>query len=157
VANQWNIFKVDKSVFTEVGTGDWSAVTGVSFVIDGSPTSEVICYIDSIELIQTQSFSSPLPLNGGGFRYTNVGGNYREIVPDLEIRDDDYLENVTIIGQKQDGCKIKIIARDCLNDGAIALALQEKSEIVNSTQFTSHYKKISPIKTPISIYEYLAA
>ena len=155
-ADQWNTFTIAKSSFTESGTGDWSAVTGVSLKLDAAPSAEVVCYIDTIELIQTHSYSAPVALNGSDVYYSDET-TYREIKQDLEITDDDYIENLTIIGQRQDGYKVKIVMKNCLNDGNVSLALQEKKEIVNSTQFTSHYKSSAMTTVPIEIYEYVAA
>jgi restriction endonuclease S subunit len=111
-----------------------------------------VCYIDSIELIKSHSLSGIVPLNGGNFTYTNET-TYRKIVPNLEISDTDYIDNITIISQKFDGKIIKIILDNCLNDGNIDLALQQKSEVVNSTTFTSHY--VSGTTPPFRIREYV--
>jgi hypothetical protein len=154
-AGQWNNFKVLKSAFTSVGSPDWSAIKGVALTIEGaSPDAEVVCYIDSIDLIQNQSNSSFLPLNGGGFYYTDET-TYRKFKYTLEILDKDYLENVVIIGQKMDGKMIKIILKNCLNDGAINLALEAKNEVVNETQFTGHYKYGAGTTFPLTIREYV--
>ncbi|RQV94546.1 MAG: hypothetical protein EH224_10110 [Calditrichaeota bacterium] len=158
VADEWKCFKIEKSAFSEQGTGDWSNVTGISFVLNGTPTAEVECFVDTIDLIQTHDYSAPLAINGGGFDLTNEGpGTYRKIKPRLEITDSDYIENITIEGQRHDGTNTLIMIKNCLNDGAISLALQEKSEVVNSTIFTGHYTRNKLIDVPIKIREYLPA
>lgn len=156
VAGRWNIFKVLKSSFTSQGSPNWGAVKGVALTIEGaSPSAEVVCYIDCIELIQNQSNSSIIDINGGSFSYTDET-TYREIKPTLEITSDNYLSNVTLVGQKLDGKKVKMVLKNCLNDGNISLALEEKDEVVNETQFTGHYTKNSPVTSPIELYEYVA-
>lgn len=154
-ANQWNNFKVAKSSFTETGTGDWSTVTGISLKLDAAPSAEVVCYIDEVTLIQNQSNSAIVGLNGGNFDYTDET-TYRLIKPDLEITPYDYIHNVTMIGQKMDGKMFKIKLLRCLNDGEIDIAFEEKNEAVNSTQFTAHYSQSSGLTIPIELYEYVA-
>lgn len=154
VANQWNNFKVLKSAFTETGTASWTAVTGISFKLDGAPNAETIFYVDSIDLLQNQTNSSIVPLNGHGFDYTDET-TYRKITPNLEIADADYYDNITLIGQRHDGKMLKIVMSNCLNDGKIELALEEKDEVVNETQFTAHYLQGSPTVVPIALYEYV--
>ena len=155
-AGRWNTFTIAKSSFTESGTGDWSAVTGVSLKLDAAPSAEVVCYIDSIDLIQNHSYSAPIAINGSGINYTDET-TYREITESLEILSRDYIDDITIVGQKQDGYKFKAILENCLNDGAISLALQEKKEVVNSTQFTAHYDPNTMTTAPVKMREYIAA
>lgn len=154
-AGQWNTFKIAKSAFTEVGTGDWSAVTGISFEVPDATDDALEFYVDSIDLIQTQSDSAIVPVNGSGFGYTDET-TYKEYTPDLEITNEDYLENVTLVGQRLDGEKVKIVAKEVLNDGNISLALEGKDESVHETQFTGHYKTGSGLTPPIELYEYVA-
>lgn len=154
-ADQWTTFKVAKTSFTEEGTASWSAVTGISFEVPDETDDALVFYVDSIDLIQNQSDSFVLPVNSGNIEYTDET-TYKLYRPDLEITDNDYLDNITIIGQKMDGKKIKIIQKRCLNDGNIALALEEKTEVVHETVFTGHYHKDSGLTCPISIYEYVA-
>jgi hypothetical protein len=137
-ADEWTSFKVLKSAFTEAGSGDWSAVTGVSISLNAAPSAEVIFYIDSIELIQAQTKSTIVPVNGGGMSYTDEG-DYRKFVPNLTLNDNEYYSNVTVVGMKHSGKPFKIELQECLNDGNISLAFQEKDEVVNSTQFTAHF------------------
>jgi hypothetical protein len=155
-ANQWNNFKVKKSAFTDSASSDWSAVKGVALTIEGAaPDAEVVCYIDSIDLIQNQTNSSIVPMNGHGFTYTDET-TYREFTANLEITLNDYLENFTLVGQRIDGKKVKIVLKNCLNDGNISLGLEEKNEVVNETQFTGHYKYGAGLTCPIELYEYVA-
>jgi len=155
-ADQWNVFKIAKSSFTESGTASWSAVTGVSFKFAGAaPSSSCSFYVDSIDLIENQSGSSIIGVNGGGFTYTDET-TYFKFVPTLEILDADYLENVTLVGQRHDGKKVKMVLKECLNDGKISLGLQEKDEAVNGVEFTGHYTASSPTTIPFDIYEYVA-
>lgn len=151
-AGRWNTFNIAKSAFTETGTGDWTAVTGVSFKLDAAPSAEVVFYVDSLDLIQNQSDSSILPVNGHGFDYTNET-TYKRYRPNLEITEDDYLDNITIIGQKQDGKKIKQVLKHVLNDGNINLAFGDHDEIVSETTFTGHYTQSAPTTCPVNVYE----
>lgn len=153
----WNTFKVAKTDFTAIGGGSetWAAITGVSFKVDAGTSDEVVFYVDSIELIQAQTNSSMFPINGHGFDYTDET-TYRQLIPDLEIGENDYLENITLVGQKMDGKKVKIVLKNCLNDGNISLGLEEKDEVVNETQFTGHYKYGAGTVSPIELYEYVA-
>jgi hypothetical protein len=155
-ADVWNVFKIAKSSFTEAGTASWSAVTGISFKFAGAaPTSSCVFYVDSISLIHNQDVSAPVPVNGSGFGYTNET-TYRAYRPSLEIASTDYLENVTLVGQRFDGKKMKMILKNCLNDGKISLALQEKTEVVNDTQFSGHYKYGAATTCPFTMKEYIA-
>lgn len=155
-ADQWNVFKIAKSAFSEAGTASWSAVTGVSVKFGtAAPTSETVVYIDSMWLIHNQDVSSIVPVNGHGFTYTNET-TYREYRPNLAIEEDDYIQNVTLVGQKLDGKKTKIIMENCLNDGKISKALQEKTEVVDDTMFSGHYKRSAGSTIPLYIREYVA-
>jgi len=155
-ADEWNIFKIAKSSFSEAGTASWSAVTGISFKFaTAAPSSSCTFYVDAIDLIQNQSLSSIVGLNASNFDYTDET-TYRLIKPDLEITSEDYLENITLISQKMDGKMVKIVLRNCLNDGNIDTALEQKSEIVNGTTFTSHYEPSAGTTTPLDLYEYVA-
>lgn len=154
-ADQWTSFKISKNDFDQQGSGAWVGVTGISIEVPTATDDALEFYIDSIELIQNQSDSSIVPINGSGFDYTDEG-TYKQYLPDLEISDTDYLENVTIIGQRPDGNKIKIVAKNVLNDGNISLAFEDKDETVNETQFTGHYKYGSGLVCPIEFYEYVA-
>lgn len=155
-ADQWTNLTIAKSSFTEVGTGDWSTVTGISFEVPDETDDALVFYVDSIDLIQNHSYSAPIAINGSGINYTDET-TYREITESLEILSRDYIDNITIVGQKQDGYKFKAILENCLNDGAISLALQEKKEVVNSTQFTAHYDPNTMTTVPVKMREYIAA
>jgi len=152
-ADEWTAIKIAKSAFTELGTGDWSAITGVSLKLNAAPGAEVICYIDGICMLQDTALSTIVPVNGGGMSYTDEG-DYREFTPNLEITDDEYYENIAIAGQKHDGKAFIIIMNNMLNDGNITLSLQEKDEVVNETVFIAHYKGSAPLTTPILIRDY---
>jgi len=153
--NRWTPFKIAKSAFTETGSGDWSAVTGISFEVPDETDDALEFYVDAIDLIQNQTNSSIVPINAGGFDYTDET-TYRLIKPDIEITKYDYLENVTLVGQKMDGYMIKIVIKNCLNDGNIDAALESKNEAVNSTTFTSHYKSGAGTTPPIELFEYVS-
>lgn len=150
-ANKWTSFKVAKSSFTEAGTGNWAAVTGVSITLDAAPSAEVVFYVDSIELIQAQTKSTVVGVNGGGMSYTDEG-DYRKFIPNLTLDDNEYYENITVVGMKHSGKPFKIEMKNCLNDGNISLALQEKDEVVNSTTFTAHYN--DPVTVPVKIRDW---
>ncbi|MGD9276509.1 MAG: hypothetical protein PVJ67_05030 [Candidatus Pacearchaeota archaeon] len=154
-ADQWTNLKVLKSAFTEEGTASWSAVTGISFEVPDATDDALEFYVDSIDLIQAQTDSSVLPVNGSTFTYTDET-TYKQYSPDLEIGNDDYLENITIIGQRMDGKKMKIVLKNAFNDGKLELAFEDKDESVNETEFTGHYKYGSGLICPIEIYEYVA-
>jgi hypothetical protein len=149
-AGYFNSFKVLKSAFVGTGSPNWNAITGVSLTLNGAPSAETIVYIDNIELIQAGLKSTIV----NGFDNTNET-TYIKYVQSLEIADSKYLENITLVGQRVDGKMIKIVLKHCLNDGNISLGLQEKDEVVNSTEFTSHYSNISGTIPPVDIYEYV--
>jgi hypothetical protein len=155
-ANIWNHFKIAKSAFTQTGTASWSAVTGISFKLNGAPTGTTTFYVDSISLLQAQtnSFIVPHSQMGGGFTYTDVT-TYRKWVPTLEILDTDYLDNITLVSQKLDGKMVKLILRNCLNDDKLSLALKEKDESVSGLSFAAHYTYGSSTTVPFSIREYV--
>jgi hypothetical protein len=154
-ADQWTNLKILKSAFTLEGSGDWDDIYGISFEVPDETDNALEFYVDSIDLIQDQSDSAIVPVNGSGFGYTDET-DYKEYTPDLEISDTDYLENVTLVGQRLDGNKVKIVAKNVLNDGNISLALESKDEAVHETQFTGHYKYGSGLVVPIELYEYVA-
>ena len=153
-ANVWTTFKILKSAFTEGGSGDWSSITGLCWEIPTETDAEVVFYVDTMDLIQTHSDSSPIGINGSTFDYTDET-TYKEFTASLDISDNDYLENVTLVGQKMDGKMVKIVMKNVFNDGNISLALEEKDEVVNETQFTGHYKYGSALACPIELYEYV--
>lgn len=152
-ADQWNTFKIAKSSFTAVSSGVWTGVTGISFQIPDETDDAIVFYVDSIDLIQNQSDSSIVPVNGGGFDYTDET-THKEYTIDLELESEDYLENITLIGQRLDGKKMKIVLKNAMNDGNISLAFEEKDEVVNETQFTGHASQINDFACPLEIYEY---
>jgi hypothetical protein len=156
-ADEWTTFKVLKSEFTAIGGGseDWAAITGVSLKLNAAPSDEVICYIDSIDLIQAQSQGTLLPVNGGGASYTDET-TYKEYRPNLTLNDEEYYENIAVVGQKHSGTAFMFIFKDVLNDGAINAALQEKSTVINETQLTAHYESSKPTVCPIKIRDYVA-
>lgn len=154
-ADQWTNLKIAKSAFSAAAAGAWTGVTGISFQVPDSTDDALEFYVDSIDLIQNQSDSAIVPVNGGGFSYTQESG-YKRYIPNLEITKNDYLDNVTIIGQKCDGKKIKIVQKQCLNDGNINVAFEAKDEVVHETQFTGHYAYGSGLVCPIEIFEYVS-
>lgn len=156
-ADQWNNIKVLKSAFTAEGTGAWTGVTGVSIEVPTETDDALEFYIDSLSLIQNQSDSAIVSVNGNPFGYTVVAGSpsYKKYVSSLDISDNDYLDNITVVGQKLDGKMIKWILKDCLNDGGINLAMETMDEVVNETVFTAHYNPNSGLEVPLKIREYL--
>jgi len=156
-ADDYTILSYAKSAFSEEGSPDWSAIKGVALTVEtAAPSAEVVGAIDSIYLVQASTASSIVPVNGHGFTYTDEG-TYKKYIPDLEIVDEDYLFNLTLINHRHDGKTNEIILKNALNDGAISLALQSKSEVVNSSQFTASYSKSNPTDVPFSIREYTTA
>lgn len=154
-ADQWTNLTIAKSVFTQEGSGAFTGVTGISFEVPDETDDALVFYVDSIDLIQNQSDSAIIPVNGSGFGYTDETA-YKEYTPDLEITENNYLENVTLVGQRLDGKKVKIVAKNVLNDGNISLALESKDEVVHETQFTGHYKYGAGLTCPIELYEYVS-
>ena len=151
----WNSFKIAKSAFTEVGTGDWSAVLGVSVKLSDSPNAEVVFYVDEITLIQYNAVlrSSLLPAIRSGMVVTDQT-TYYKLLPTLELVDADYYENIAIVGQKLDGKAFVAILKNCLNDGAISLGINEKDEVINATTFSSHFKRSAKTTVPIKLRTY---
>jgi len=159
-ADMWTNFTIARSSFTsaEGGSEDWGAVTGISLVFDGSPSSEAVVYIDSISMLMTISddsdaFSAPIEGQGGNWTYTNET-DYKKYTPKINIEESDYLDNVTIIGIKHDGKMIKVIQDNSFNDGNIDLAMGEKDEVVTNTQYTAHYFPSKGSTIPVRIREY---
>ena len=154
LSNGWNSFKVAKSAFTAATSGAWSGVTGVSFEFDGSPSSSATFYVDAISLMQATQNSYALPVNGLSFLKMTDEGTYKKIIGDLTANYDYMYDNIAVVGQKHDGKQFIIILYDVGNDGSIDLALKEKSEVVNNTEFVGYYRQGSPTTTPIKIREY---
>jgi len=152
-ADKWTIFTPAKSDFTLEGSGDWDDIYGMSAIIPDETDDAIEFEIDTFELIQDQSDSSIVPVNGSGFGYTNET-TYKEFTPNLEISATDYLENITLVGQKTDGNMFKIIMENVLNDGNIELTFESKDEVVHETQFTGHYKYGAGLTCPIKFREY---
>lgn len=158
-ANRWNNFTIAKSSFTEVGTGNWATVTGISFSLDAAPSAEVVFYVDSISMLMTitddtDAFAAPLEKQGGNWSYTNET-TYKKYTPKIAIENEDYLDNLTIIGGKHDGKMVKWVLRNCYNDGNLALAMGEKDEVVADTQYTAHYEPTKGTTIPFEMYEYV--
>ena len=161
-ADMWNNFTVAKSGFSSAGGGseDWAAVKGISFIVNGAPLDVVTFYVDSISMLMTisddsDSFAAPIEGQGGNWTYTNET-TYKKYTPKINIEDDDYLHNVTIIGIKHDGKMIKVIQDNSFNDGNVALAMGEKDEVVTSTQYTAHYEPSKGSTIPVRIREYVS-
>lgn len=157
-ANIWTNFTIAKSAFTEVGTGDWSAVTGISFNLDGAPSAETIFYVDSISMIQTitdksDTFAAPIEGQGGNWAMTDET-TYKKYTPKINIEDADYLDNVTVIGTRHDGKMVKYIQENCFNDGNVALAMGAKDSVIASTMYTSHYQGSKGTTIPCEFREY---
>lgn len=150
----WNTFKIAKTSFTQTGTASWSAVTGISFQLVGAPSAEVTFYVDAISLLQNQTKSAILPLNGLSFFSMTDEGDYRKIVGNLDANEDYMYENVAVVGKKHDGKNFIIIVKNVANDGKIERALKEKTEVVSGTEFVGHYTANSPLSTPILIRDY---
>lgn len=155
LSNGWNSITALKSAFTEVGTGDWSAVTGVSFKIDTAPSAELSFIVDNIYLIQTNSTlrSSIFPVLKNGMDVTDMT-TYYKYTPTLSIQKIDFYENIAIVSQKADGKVFAIILKKMLNDGAISAAINEKEEVISSTQFTAHYTISENTTVPVKIRDY---
>lgn len=150
----WNTFKIAKTSFTQTGTASWSAVTGISFQLNAAPSAEVTFYVDAISLLQNQSKSTILPLNGMSFFSMTDAGDYRKIVGNLDANETYYYENVAVVGKKHDGKNFIVVVKNVANDGKIERALKEKTEVVNGTEFLGHYTANSPIATPVLIRDY---
>lgn len=157
-ADQWNNFTIAKSSFTEAGTGNWAAVLGMSFSLNGAPSAETVFYVDEISLLKTISndmdtFAAPLEGQGGNWTYTDET-TYKKYIPKIAIESTDYLSNLTIIGTKHDGKKMKWILSNCYNDGNLAIALGEKDEVVTDTQYIAHYQPSKGTTIPYKVREY---
>lgn len=156
-ADQWNNFTPTKASFTEVGTGDLSAITGISLEFDGAPSSEAIVYIDTISMLQDSTQSSIVGGEvGGKFAYTDEG-DYKQFTPYLPMPYNNYLDNIGMVGQSHDGKRLDVILENCIDDGSINIAIQEKTEVVNSVQFTGHYLRTAPTTVPLEFRHYKTA
>jgi hypothetical protein len=158
-ADAWTNFTIARSDFTSAGGGaeDWGAVTGISLTFDGAPSAEASAYIDSVSLLQDSTDSSIVGGNiGGKYAYTDEG-DYKQFTPKLTIADSEYLDNIGLVGQFHDGKRLDIILENCIDDGSINIAIQEKTEVVYSAQFTGHYKRETPHVVPIEFRHYKTA
>lgn len=153
LANGWNVFKVAKSAFTEVGTGDWSAITGVALHTEGSPTSEYDAYIDNVFLLQNISKSAMVPVNSGGYTLTQEA-TYRKIIENANIENENYLDNVAWVGNTHDGKAVKIIVKNALADENTSAAFEKQAEIANETNWTGHFLKGAMTTVPYEIHIY---
>ncbi|RPJ73104.1 MAG: hypothetical protein EHM20_00035 [Alphaproteobacteria bacterium] len=153
LVNGWNVFKIAKSSFSTAGSGLWTGVTGVSFELSGSPTGTPVFYVDCISLLQNQSKSTIVPLNAAFFSMTDEG-DYRKIVGNLTVSDNNYFENIAVVGKKHSGKNFIVICRHVSNDGKIERALKEKTEVVSGTEFLGHYTSYSPLTVPVTIRDY---
>lgn len=151
--DQWTNLKVLKSGFTAVGTGVWSGVTGISFQVPDETDDALEFYVDAISLIQDQSDSAIVPVNGGLFEYTDEG-TYKRYTPSLDLSDENYLENITAIAYKADGKMFKFILNNAFSSSNLSLALEAMDEAVNDVTFEAHYNPNS-IVCPIKIREYV--
>lgn len=153
-ADQWTLFKVAKSGFTGVGSPNWTAIKGVSLAVSGTDGT-VEFYVDAIMLLQDQDDSAVVPVEGGGFKYTQET-YYKKYYMDLELPDEAYIRNITVCGKKMgDGdLPFHVVLENCLSDDNISLALQEKSEVVQAAVFKGHYSRLTPTKVPLYMKSY---
>lgn len=157
-AGIWNRFKTAKSAFTSEGTPSWAAIKGVAATIEvASPDAEVVFGVDSIKLISAKDRSAPFPVKGSGLDVTANDGTKSVITPRLDINEADFIEDLTLVGEKLDGYMFKIKLLNCYADGNISAAFESKSDLVHETQFTAHYKTGSLTTPPLEMYEYYAA
>lgn len=157
-ADQWNNFTVARSAFTgSGGTETWAAITGIALNFNGAPSSEAFVYLDSVSLLQATTQSSMVGGSiGGKFAYTDEG-SYKQFTPYLPIPDANYLDNIGLVGQFHDGKRLDIILENCIDDGSINIAIQEKTEVVYSVQFTGHYRRSAPTTVPVEFRHYKTA
>lgn len=154
--NGWNLFKIAKSSFTENGTcTDWTAITGVSFELNGAPSGSLYFYVDDITMVQAQTKGTIVPLNGAANFSMTDAGDYKSIVGDLEIVDTDYYNNVALVGTKMDGKQFIVILYNVAHNEALDLALKEKENIINSVELIAHFDRSTPTETPIEIRDYV--
>lgn len=156
-ADAWANFTPARDDFTSAGGGaeDWATVTGISLVFDGLPTSEAVVYIDSVSLLQDSTQSAMISVSGSGGKFTYTDeGTYKEFTPYLPIPDSAYLDNIGLVGQSHSGKRLDIILENALDDGSINIAIQEKTEVVNSVQFTGHYRRTAPTTVPLEFRHY---
>jgi hypothetical protein len=154
--NGWNVFKIAKSSFTAAGSAaDWTAITGVSFELNGAPSGSLSFYVDDITLVQAQTKGTIVPLNGAANFSMTDEGDYKSIVGDLEITDTDYYNNVALVGTKMDGKEFIAILYNVAHNEEIDLALKEKDNIVNSVELVAHFDRSTPATTPFEIRNYV--
>ena len=153
LVNGWNVFKVAKTAFTEVGTGDWSAITGVALHTEGTPTAEYDAYIDNIFLLQNISKSANVPINGGSFDLTQET-TYRKIIERANIENEDYLDNIAWVGNTQDGKAVKIIIKNALSDENLSNEIAKQSEVLSEVSYMGHYLRGAMPTVPYEIHIY---
>lgn len=154
-ADSWNNFLIAKSAFTQAGSGAWTGVKGISFVIAGTPDAEVIAYIDSISLIQATTQSSMLPQNGGQGITSTDETTYFKLVGRINIENDEYYHNVAIVTCTHDGVPIVIVYKNSLIVNDLELDFSgNREEVVTPMEFVPHYDDGKETTVPIEFYFY---
>lgn len=154
-ADAWTSLKIPKSSFLVQGAGAFTGVTGISLNLNGVPSAEVVFYVDSVYLIQNTTNGVGVPIVGSGHGFTMTDeGTYKKFIPNLEILDSDYFDNIAIVGQKLDGKAFIFIMHNVLNDGNIQKAFKDKDEVVTSVQLKAHYERTKQTTVPIIMRDY---
>lgn len=154
-ADSWNNFLTAKSLFTQVASGAWTGVKGISLVIAGTPSAEVIAYIDAISLIQANTQSEILPVNGGyGITCTDET-TYYKLIGRTNIENDEYYHNVAVITSTHDGLPIVIVFDNSLIVNDLELTMTgNREEVVTPMEFVPHYGDEKEDEVPIKFYFY---
>lgn len=93
-----------------------------------------------INLVATLSVNM-MDLNGENIKdavaVADVDGD--EVNPKLTLEDSDYLDNITIVGEKLGGGFIQISLKNALSTEGIEINFEDKEESVVETTFTAHF------------------
>lgn len=78
---------------------------------------------------------------------------YKKITGKMCLQDDDYVENITWVGNLS-GSEEPVIIQiyNALNTSGLELAAEDKGEAVIATEFTAHFDMSKPNEVPFAIY-----
>jgi hypothetical protein len=155
VADSYNNFVISKSSFTQLASGDWSNITGMSYVIINTPSDLVDSMLDAISLVKASTQSSILPQNGGQGITSTDESTYFKLIGKINIEDDEYYHNVAIVTCTHDGVPIVIVYKNVAIVNDIELDFSGNREsVVTTLEFVPHYGDGEETTVPIEFYFY---
>jgi len=100
----------------------------------------------------TLCYGVPVTVSDG----VDSDGTYKKIAFDLDFEASDVLENITFVGQKQDGLYCIIKVENALNLNNLGFEFKEKDEIVSEMTYTGFYTYAAPTIPPLIIQDEVA-